>query len=537
MRVLLIFVFTIFTIFLSDGPGSLTFESLVSRLPIVGSTGDNECTIMVISGSATVDGRPILWKNRDVTRPDQKFRYISPQESYDGTTYGFIGNFYAEDPYRCYMGVNEVGFAIINANCYNLPDNRKDGLDDGDIMRIALEWCTDIRDWEELLAVTSIYGRKDGWMFGVMDVSGEAKLYECSNVDFTVFDANNLSDAPDGLIVRSIFGFSGWNTDRGLLRYRRARFLADNCIEEGPFSANYILGTMVRDFSLTCHSESPYNPYPLPYYGHQGDLPIGFVNTDETINRYKTRSCSIIRGVLPDEDPKLATTYALLGQPVLSIAIPLWVASQTVPNCLHSGGQAPWYSLIEDRMDDLYPLGGDDGELYMDTHYLLDSTGAGVYSWSYDYENWGLEQAEQYLEQWRDNGFSMLDVRQAQSNISTVIWNGFSNNGDTLQCMDIAENSLPDRIEHYNYPNPFNASTTINFNISSGTNIDRLNVSIYTVLGTRIASLGEIDLSGGSNRVIWDGRDDSGNPVAAGIYFYKAESRGHTETGKMLLLK
>ncbi|MCP4583214.1 MAG: T9SS type A sorting domain-containing protein [candidate division Zixibacteria bacterium] len=537
MRFLLIITVSICTIFLADGPGSLSFETLVSRLPIVGSDGDNDCTIMVISGSATTDGRPILWKSRDVTRPDQKFRYISPQESYNGTTYGFNGNFYAEDSYRCYMGVNEVGFAIINANCYNLPDNRKDGLDDGDIMRLALEWCEDIKDWEELLAVTSIYGRKDGWMFGVMDVSGEAKLYECGNIDYTVYDANNPTDAPDGLIVRSVFGFSGWNTDRGLLRYRRARFLANNRISEQPFDINYILGTMVRDFSLTCHTESPYYPYPLPYYGHQGDLPVGFVNTDETINRYKTRSCSIIRGVLPDEDPKLATTYAMLGQPVLSLAIPLWVASQTVPSCLHSGNQAPWYSIIEDRMEELYPLGGDNSELYMDSHYLLDSTGAGIFSWAYDFENWGLDQAEQYLELWREHGYGLLDVRQAQDDISSVLWDGFSNNGDTLRYMDIAENNLPDKIGHYNYPNPFNASTTICFNTPAGTKTDRISVNIYTVLGARIANLGEVDIANGNGRVIWDGRDDSGNTVAAGIYFYKVEGPGYAETGKMLFLK
>ena len=184
------------------------------------------------------------------------------------------------------MGVNETGFAIINANCYNLPDDRKDGLDDGDIMRLALEWCSSVVDWEELLAVTSTFGRKDCWMFGALDVSGQAKLYECGNSSVTVYDANDSLTCPDGYIIRSVFGLSGWYTTEGLKRYNRVNFKVNRWFERYRLDVNYILQYLTRDFSFAGESNSADNPYPLPFYGHQDGLPKGFVNTFETINRF-----------------------------------------------------------------------------------------------------------------------------------------------------------------------------------------------------------------------------------------------------------
>jgi hypothetical protein len=539
MRHLMLIVISLLVAVFSDNASLPLYEKLVSRLPITSSTGDNECTIMVISGRATTDGRPILWKNRDVTRADQKYCYIPAREDEYGTTYGFISNFYADNPYRCYMGVNEVGLAVIDANCYNLTDNRKDGLDDGDIMRLALERCENINDWEQLLNVTSMFGRKDPQLYGVMDASGAAKLYECGNTNYTVYDANDPDDAPDGLIVRSVFAFSGWYPDQGLQRYNRARLLVDDRLAEGPFDPSYILRVMSRDFSLACQHNSPNDPYPLPYYGHQGNHPVGFVNTSETINRYKTRSCSVIRGVLPDEDPRLTTTYAILGQPVLSIAIPLWVASESMPSFLSTGEHAPWYSVIEERMNSLYPLPGDTGALYMDTHYLVDSTKTGVFTWTLAKERWAIEQAEEYLDQWRQEGFSVLDIRQAQNQIAQSIWQCFSNEGDTSARLQITDSDVPImyKIKHINYPNPFNLSTTISFNIEEMNPPDKIIVNVYTILGTRVANLGEVKIVNGYGSVRWDGRDDRGNQVAAGIYLYRAEAPGINETGKMLLLK
>ena len=67
-----------------------------------------ECTIGVFSGRATADGRPMLWKNRDVTNAVQKFCYFKPDNDTDSPRYAFIGNVYSEDTTRVFMGLNDA---------------------------------------------------------------------------------------------------------------------------------------------------------------------------------------------------------------------------------------------------------------------------------------------------------------------------------------------------------------------------------------------------------------------------------------------
>ena len=93
-----------------------------------------ECTIGVFSGSVTEDGRPMIWKNRDVTNDIQKYCYFEPiLPGSDTALYAFIGNVYSADTNRVYMGINEVGFGIINSNIYNLGDSLSRGMDDGEL--------------------------------------------------------------------------------------------------------------------------------------------------------------------------------------------------------------------------------------------------------------------------------------------------------------------------------------------------------------------------------------------------------------------
>lgn len=545
MRYLIAIVLSIFIMTSVDNPGFAdigTWLVYSADTEAAGGSADNECTIMVIGGQATADGRPILWKNRDVTNADQKFRYVPAREFPDGTTYAFNGNFYTNNSYRCYMGVNEVGFGIINANCYNLPDIMADGFDDGDLMRVALERCRTVADWERILDISDQLGRKDPWIFGAFDADGTTRLYECGNNFHIIYDTANPQDAPGGMIVRTVFALAGGPTDEGKVRYDRAVHLAYDRPTMQPIDIRYILQTMARDFYTPDR-----DPYPLPFYGRVGDLPEGIVCTAETINRFKTRSCSIIRGVLPDENPRLATTFAILGQPVLSTAVPLWVAAECVPECLYNGIQAPWYSLIAERLNELYPLKEPDRYIHMYAPYLLDSLGNGVLSYTLNLEDWGMEQAHQYLEQWREQGFNAAEVEEAQESICGTIWAGMLAESDNPIMPRSEDESkmpavkrtalLPDGFAISNYPNPFNSTTTINFNIPADIDPHRVKIRIYDVLGHLIASPGFTEPQGGRGSANWSGLDDRGNAVAAGVYFYSLEVGSLKTTGKMLLLK
>ncbi len=86
-----------------------------------------------------------------------------------------------------------------------------------------------------------------------------------------------------------------------------------------------------------------------------------------------------------------------------------------------------------------------------------------------------------------------------------------------------------------NYPNPFNPSTTIPFDVAKA---EKIRIRIYNSLGQQIRTLTNRVYQPGSYAVKWDGRDDSGNSVSTGIYFYRlSTSRGFSAVKKMMFIK
>lgn len=84
-----------------------------------------------------------------------------------------------------------------------------------------------------------------------------------------------------------------------------------------------------------------------------------------------------------------------------------------------------------------------------------------------------------------------------------------------------------------NYPNPFNPSTTIDFSIH---NNSKVKLTIFNTKGQKIKTLVHDELDEGSHSVIWNGFDESNNPVSSGIYYYRLEVNGKTEAVRKCLL-
>jgi hypothetical protein len=95
------------------------------------------------------------------------------------------------------------------------------------------------------------------------------------------------------------------------------------------------------------------------------------------------------------------------------------------------------------------------------------------------------------------------------------------------------------------YPNPFNPSTTISFNVTHSS--DFATIEIYNMRGQKVKTYPVI-LSGveGSNhsftqsqnqQIIWNGTDDDGRPVASGVYYCKLKSGEHQAVRKLVLMK
>ena len=84
-----------------------------------------------------------------------------------------------------------------------------------------------------------------------------------------------------------------------------------------------------------------------------------------------------------------------------------------------------------------------------------------------------------------------------------------------------------------NAPNPFKSETTIKFIIDNDSNVE---ITIYNFNGQKIKTLVNKKLYAGSHQVVWDGTDDSGNPVSSGIYLYKMQNNIFSETKKIILI-
>jgi hypothetical protein len=80
-----------------------------------------------------------------------------------------------------------------------------------------------------------------------------------------------------------------------------------------------------------------------------------------------------------------------------------------------------------------------------------------------------------------------------------------------------------------NFPNPFNPSTVINYNLIAN---DFINLSVYDILGNKVAELVNENKSAGNYSVKFDASD-----LSSGIYLYKLSSKNFTQTNKMMLVK
>lgn len=88
---------------------------------------------------------------------------------------------------------------------------------------------------------------------------------------------------------------------------------------------------------------------------------------------------------------------------------------------------------------------------------------------------------------------------------------------------------------HQNYPNPFNPTTVVLYDLDVASHV---NLEVFNVLGQKVSTLVDEFQEQGHHAVQWDGDDDSGAPVATGVYFYRINAGDNkVETKKMMLLK
>jgi len=365
------------------------------------------CTVAVVSGKVTADGRPLMWKNRDTSFVDNKILYFT------GAKYSFIGLANASDTKgeEVWAGINREGFAIMNAQASDLARKSQDGNDNGRFMKLALGECANVEDFENLLKKTM--GKYDlATSFGVIDAEGNAYFFETARSSFEKFDTRDPRVSPFGYIVRTNYAFTAPKKDGGggYIRFERASHLFEEASAEGRLNLKFILQEAARDLvNEKLHS------YPLRIPESFDPASPLYINTTDTINRNSTVSATVFHGASSRDKAYLATMWVILGQPISSVAVPLWVAASGVPQILGGTKTAPLNDLSKALVLYLYPDRRGHMPQYLNITRFRNYGGDGVLSRLFRIENEAMDKTEAMVKEWektKPSSQEMLDFEE-----------------------------------------------------------------------------------------------------------------------------
>lgn len=374
------------------------------------------CTVAVVSGKATPDGRPLLWKNRDTSALPNKMVLLK------GSKYSFIGIVHPLDkePKNVWSGINSEGFAIMNSASTDLSE--REGMvgmsENGMFMKRALGECSDVADFERLLEETN-GKRQVGANFGVIDANGNACFFETRNSSYVKFDARDPRVAPQGYIIRTNYAFTSpvKNGGGGYIRFERISKLFQTASAENRLNVPFILQEAARDLvNEKLHS------YPLSDPKASDPATPLYINTTDTINRNTTVSVTLFHGAPSPNKAYLSTMWVLLGQAVCTAAFPLWAYAEGVPEVAGGEGTAPLNDLAIALGNYLYPDTRGHMQQYLNVTRLLTYGGNGVLNRIIPIENKVLEKTEKLLAKWESQKPSKEEMASYQNEIAGWVY-------------------------------------------------------------------------------------------------------------------
>jgi hypothetical protein len=354
------------------------------------------CTTAIVSGKHTKDGRPLLVKHRDTSFDQNKLMYFK-----DGK-YDYIGlvNSIDKEGNEVWGGSNSVGFAIMNSASYNLKphdDTTKYMDKEGIVMKLALQQCATLEDFEQLLnELPKPLGVEAN--FGVIDAYGGCAYFESDNFKFTKIDANDPNIAPFGYVIRTNYSFNGDQEDGyGYIRYLTAEKLFYNAAAANNLDYKFILQKMSRNLD---HSLTDVNLENELVSAAQSK----FVTMQDYIVRSTSVSTILVKGVKKGENPSLTTIWTILGFPLTSVSIPTWVAAgENLPNIVlaDNSGNAPLCDASLKLKKKCFPIERGSGNKYMNLTEVMNLDGTGIYQQIIPFENEIFSQTNLFLMNWR----------------------------------------------------------------------------------------------------------------------------------------
>ncbi len=342
-------------------------QVLILAFLLAGALGALACTSAIISGSKTASGRPLLWKHRDTGCPDNRVELIKAHDN----CYEFVAVFDATDPCdtAAWTGFNEAGFAIMNTASYNLnnddiPESQMDR--EGVVMKLALEHCATVNDFEQLLlSLPMPLGVEAN--FGVIDAQGHGAYFETGNYSFKRF---NLEDAPNGVLTRTNYSYSG-RPDEGMgyVRETSEKYLLAPHIAAADFTPALFTEEISRTFYHSLLGKD---------FTHSGDEWI--VDQDFIPRRLSTASI-VIEGVSPSESPALTTMWIALGYPPCAETFAARLgAAGGVPvelNGTTPDNHSPQCDIVKERKAQVFSIERGNGQHYLNLSKLYNNAGTG----------------------------------------------------------------------------------------------------------------------------------------------------------------
>jgi len=378
------------------------------------------CTSIIISGKATPDGRPIMWKNRDTDSYQNAIKY------FDDGKYKSIGLIDADDPagQAVWIGYNSAGFSIMNTASYNLI--MKDTIDlkdqEGKLMREALKQCATVDDFGMFLKNHSKPLGVEA-NFGVIDANGGAAYFEVSNFSFIKLDVNDPALAPMGYMIHTNFSFTGDpNSGSGHIRYKTAEDLFYQAAQQNNLTVRFILQDVSRSL---WHSLTKTD---LKKLATENPSEQRFVNFTDFIPRYFTSSAVAIQGVKPGENVDFTTMWTILGFPLTSVVTPLWLCmgeNQPSVVLLNKNGVAPICDNAIKLKQQLFPINRAYGENYLNINALYNASNTGIMQKLKPLDDMIFDLSVKKLEAWRGNNNFRQQIPDFYKFINQTILNEY----------------------------------------------------------------------------------------------------------------
>jgi len=346
------------------------------------------CTTFVISGKYTNDGKSILFKNRDTDEKQNSLAFFT-----DGR-YKYIGLVDGIEEWNkmVWGGYNEAGFAIINSAAYNnnIGDTSKLTDQEGIIMKLALQTCSSLKDFEKLLESLPKPMGLDA-NFGIIDAYGGAAFYETGNYNFKKFDANDTSVAPDGIIVRTNYSTrADLKKGFGFCRYNTAFNVLTAAAAGNKISPQFLFNNISRNLTHSLTKTDLWANIPKERNIAEFKFFIDY------IPRESTAAVIMIVGAKDPDHIKYTMMWTILGFPLTSVAIPTWISGGsnlpkvvTMDEKLHS----PICSAALKFKEECFPITYDKGWNYINLSAVINQQNNGYMQMLQPIENEIFEKA------------------------------------------------------------------------------------------------------------------------------------------------